>query len=195
MQGLRPFPLKDGLMRRWSRFPQRRQLKRVRLAALIALAIGVAALAPGGWLDSLRRRWADPFPSQITGSARLIDGDSLWVGLYEVRLKGIDAPEGRQTCRRDGAIWKCGDAARDALSHMIERQTVTWDVRDRDRYNRLLADCRAGDRNLNAGMVAAGMAVAYGGYWREEAQAKAARRGLWDSQFETPRQWRDANPK
>jgi endonuclease YncB( thermonuclease family) len=181
-------------MRRWPRFPQRRQLKRVRLAALIALAIGVSALAPGGWVESLRRRWADPFPNQITGSARLIDGDSLWVGLYEVRLKGIDAPEGRQTCRRDGAIWRCGDAARDALSHMIERQTVTCDVRDRDRYNRLLADCRAGDRNLNAGMVAAGMAVGYGGYWREEAEAKAARRGLWNSQFDTPRQWRDANP-
>jgi endonuclease YncB( thermonuclease family) len=40
-------------------------------------------------------------------------------------------------------------------------------------------------------MVADGMAVSYGGYWREEREAKAARRGIWASEFQVPRQWRD----
>jgi endonuclease YncB( thermonuclease family) len=158
---------------------------------LIALAVGVALFSRGGWLYALRQHWADPFPNHISGLARPIDGDSLWVGMYEVRLKGIDAPEGRQTCRRNGTTWNCGDSARAALLSMIGWQTVSCDVSERDLYNRLLAGCRAGDRDLNAGMVAAGMAVAYGGYWREEAEAKAARRGIWDSEFETPQQWRD----
>jgi endonuclease YncB( thermonuclease family) len=161
------------------------------LAALIALAVVVGLLSRGGWLYGLRQRWTDPFPPKISGLARPIDGDSLWVGIYEVRLKGIDAPEGSQTCLRKGATWNCGDAARSALSRMIGWQTVTCDVSERDIYSRLLANCRAGDRDLNAAMVAAGMAVAYGGYWKEEREAKAARRGIWDSEFQTPRNWRD----
>lgn len=177
-------------MRHWSR---RRRLNGVRLAALLALAAAAALLGRGHWPHGMRPDRNDPVPPEVSGWARPIDGDSLWVGSYEVRLEGIDAPEGRQACRRNGATWSCGDAARDALSRMIGRETVTCTVSERDRYGRLLANCRAGDRSLNAGMVTAGMAIAYGGYEREEAAAKAARSGLWDSEFQMPRQWRDEN--
>jgi endonuclease YncB( thermonuclease family) len=177
-------------MRRRFRF-RRRQLKAAHLLALIALAVVVGLLSRGGWLYGLRQRLCDPFPPKISGFARLIDGDSLWVGIYEVRLKGIDAPEGSQTCLRSGAAWNCGNAAREALSHMIGWQTVTCDVSERDIYSRLLAKCHVGDRDLNAAMVSTGMAVAYGGYWKEEGEAKAARRGIWASDFQTPRQWRN----
>lgn len=177
-------------MQRWSR---RRRLKVARLAALLAMAAAGTFLSRNQWLPGMRPDRSDPFPPQVSGWARLIDGDSLWVGSHEVRLKGIDAPEGRQTCRRNGVTWSCGDAARDALSRMVGRETIICAVSERDKYGRLLASCRAGDRNLNAGMVTAGMAVAYGGYERDEAAAKAARRGIWDSEFQMPRQWRDEN--
>lgn len=177
-------------MRRWSR---RQRLKIARLAALVALAAAAALLGRGHWSQGMRTDRNDPFPPEVSGWARPIDGDSLWVGAHEVRLKGIDAPEGRQTCRRNGATWSCGDAAREALSRMIGRETIACAVSERDRYGRLLASCSVGDRNLNAEMVTAGMAVAYGGYEREEAVAKAARRGIWDSEFQMPRQWRDEN--
>lgn len=175
-------------MRGWSRA---RRLKAVRLAALVALAVAVAVF--GKWRDARHPDRNAPFPAAISGSGQPIDGDSLRVGGHEVRLKGIDAPEGRQTCRRNGAIWRCGDAARDALNRMISGETVSCAVSERDRYGRLLARCRSGDRDLNAAMVDAGMAVAYGGYEREQAAAKAARRGLWESEFQMPRQWRDDN--
>lgn len=178
-------------MRRRFRFKRRRRLKAAHLAALIGLAVVVGLLGRGGWLYGLRQRWTDPFPPKISGLARLIDGDSLWVGIHEVRLKGIDAPEGSQTCLRKGATWNCGEAARGALSRMIGWQTVTCDVSERDIYSRLLANCQAGGVDLNAAMVAAGMAVAYGGYWKEEREAKAARRGIWNSEFQAPRRWRD----
>lgn len=107
-------------MRHWSR---RRRLKGMRLAALLALAAAAALLGRGHWPHGMRPDRNDPVPPEVSGWARPIDGDSLWVGSYEVRLEGIDAPEGRQACRRNGATWSCGDAARDALSRMIGRET------------------------------------------------------------------------
>jgi len=179
---------KTGVWQNWSRA---RRLKAVRLAALVALALVVAYLQRGRGA-----RHADPgapFPPSVSGRAELIDGDSLRVGGHEVRLKGIDAPEGRQTCSRSGAPWRCGDAARDALSRMIGGEAIACAVSERDQFGRLLAKCRVGDRNLNADMVAAGMAVAYGAYEREQAAAKSERRGIWGSEFQMPRQWRDEN--
>jgi endonuclease YncB( thermonuclease family) len=168
-------------------------VKAVRLGLLVALALAVAFFGRGRFDERRHADSAAPFPADVSGRAAPIDGDSLWVGNHEVRLKGIDAPEGRQTCRRNGEVWRCGDAARAALSDMIGGETVFCAVSERDRYGRLLARCRARDRDLNAGMVGAGMAVAYGGYEREEAAAKAARRGVWDSDFQMPRQWREKN--
>jgi len=41
----------------------------------------------------------------FTGTARPIDGDSLYVGNTEVRLFGIDAPEYHQVCTRGSLPW------------------------------------------------------------------------------------------
>jgi endonuclease YncB( thermonuclease family) len=133
---------------------------------------------------------SDPFPPSVSGWAKPIDGDSLWVGSSEVRLKGIDAPEGRQTCWRDGKTWYCGEAARGELVDAIGGESVTCEISERDVYGRLLGRCTAGGRDLNAGMVEAGMAVAYGGYTHEEAEAKSAARGIWAGEFDPPRKWR-----
>lgn len=131
-----------------------------------------------------------PLPEAVKGAGRPIDGDSLWVGRDEVRLKGIDAPEGRQSCTRAGASWPCGDAARDELRRLIGKDVVECRASERDKHGRVLGYCRAGNRDLNAGMVASGLALAYGGYLREEGEAKARKRGLWSGEFERPRDWR-----
>jgi|CXWK01.1.fsa_nt_gi endonuclease YncB( thermonuclease family) len=131
-----------------------------------------------------------PLPDAVKGAGRTIDGDSLWVGKDEVRLKGIDAPEGRQTCQRDGRDWACGDAARDELRRLIGKDMVECRAVERDKHGRVLGYCKAGGRDLNAGMVASGFALAYGSYLREEGEAKSRRRGLWAGEFERPRDWR-----
>jgi endonuclease YncB( thermonuclease family) len=132
-----------------------------------------------------------PVPSgDIEGVARLVDGDSFFLDGQEVRLKGIDAPEGRQTCRRAGQLWSCGEDSRRELQRLIAGARIVCHSIERDQHGRLLAYCRAGNRDLNRGMVASGMALSFGGYLKEETAARMARRGLWGSEFERPRDWR-----
>lgn len=126
----------------------------------------------------------------VEGVARIIDGDSLFVGGREVRMQGIDAPEGRQNCRRDGREYACGEEARKLLQRLIARRNVFCKGLDIDKHDRLLALCKAGDIDLNREMVAQGYAVSYGRFRDEEQAAKSARRGIWAGEFTQPRDWR-----
>ena len=127
---------------------------------------------------------------EASGRARLVDGDSLFVDGLEIRLKNIDAPEGRQTCQRKGKNWRCGQEATRRLRRFINRRTISCKGDHYDKHNRLLAFCSVGKHELNKWMVQEGWAVAFGGYRREEQAAKRARKGIWSSRFQRPRAWR-----
>ena len=43
-----------------------------------------------------------PAQADVTGSPRVIDGDTIWIGETKIRLYGIDAPKAKQLCHRDG---------------------------------------------------------------------------------------------
>jgi endonuclease YncB( thermonuclease family) len=132
----------------------------------------------------------------LIGAARAIDGDSLRLAGEELRLQGLDAPESRQNCTdATGRSVDCGRASRRALEALLSRGLVTCDIGKIDRYGRGLAQCRQGETDINATLVREGHAVAYGGYRAEEAEAKAAGRGLWALQFERPETWRRMHPR
>lgn len=132
----------------------------------------------------------------LSGVADVRDGDSLEIGGSRIRLEGIDAPELAQTCRRNGRVWACGEAARNHLADLISGQRVHCTSHQRDRYQRWLADCHAGGRHLNRQMVDDGMAVSFGRrYGAAEAGARQAGRGLWSSEFQRPQRWRRQNPR
>jgi endonuclease YncB( thermonuclease family) len=132
--------------------------------------------------------------SSFGGPADPIDGDSLTVSGIEVRLFGIDAPEGKQQCSRDGQAWPCGEAAAGKLRALVEGQTVSCRARGRDTYGRAVSVCSAGGIELNKTMVAQGWATAFRAYAKDyvadELRAKAARLGIWDSTFELPSDYR-----
>ena len=141
-----------------------------------------------------------PFPGSgsggiIEGHARVIDGDSVVVAGREMRLKGIDAPEGRQHCTRNGVDWACGEEARRHLQSLIGGSSLTCRGVEADQHKRLLAVCESSGLSLNAAMVEDGFAVSYGSYRAEEESARSAKRGLWSGEFERPKEWRDQHQR
>lgn len=138
----------------------------------------------------------DPPPPPVAGNARASDGDSFRLGDDRVRLLGLDAPELAQQCdAEDGGQWPCVRAARDRMAALLSSGPVDCRPEDNDQYGRLLAYCTAGGRDLGAVMVSEGLAISSGSYWSEEADARAARRGIWAGGFDTPRSWRDDHPR
>ncbi len=97
--------------------------------------------------------------ADIAGPAKVIDGDTIEISGQWIRLHGIDAPEGRQTCGRDTVTWLCGAEATRALRRFIDGRRATCQEHDVDRYGRI-AFCHAGGQDLNGRLVAEGMALA-----------------------------------
>lgn len=132
--------------------------------------------------------------STFTGTARSIDGDSLYVGDTEVRLFGIDAPEFKQSCTRNGQPWSCGAAAADQLSKLVTGKQVRCVEMDTDEHGRTVARCSVGNVDVNRAMVTSGYAVAYRrysfAYVSAEQAAKAHSRGLWSGKFRMPDEFR-----
>ncbi|WP_273688484.1 thermonuclease family protein [Ketogulonicigenium vulgare] len=131
----------------------------------------------------------------LTGTATVIDGDTIEIHGTRIRLHGIDAPEGRQTCTRGGEEWRCGPAAANFLSDFIDRRTVACRHRDTDRYGRTVATCVVAGSDLGAVMVRQGYALAYrqyggGIYDGQERAAERERRGIWAGEFVAPWDWR-----
>lgn len=128
------------------------------------------------------------------GNTRVIDADTLDVSGQRIRLHGIDAPEGAQTCTLlNGREWYCGRAGAQALKDKIGGSPVVCETKDIDRYRRIVAVCRAEGVDR---LVEQGWALAYREYSRDyvaaEAEALAARRGVWSGEFQMPWDWRRA---
>lgn len=148
------------------------------LAAIALVAVAAGLLGPGY--------------APVTGPARASDGDSFRLGGERIRLLDIDAPELDQTCEdAAGAEWPCGRAARSEMARLLASGDVDCQPQDRDQYGRLLARCDVAGRDLAAAMVVSGLALANGGYFAEEREAREARRGIWQGDFISPRAWRD----
>ena len=156
-------------------------------AALCLLVIGATATV------------ADDLPWSLGGRVvvtAVSDGDTIRSGQLRIRLHGIDAPERQQHCTTpEGARWACGNAARDALKTLVASvAALDCQITGVDRYGRLIMRCFAGEVDVGARLVRAGMALAYrryaDDYIADEEAARAARLGLWAGQFDAPWEWR-----
>lgn len=134
----------------------------------------------------------------LRGRATVSDGDSLKIGRQAIRLDGVDAFELGQSCLRDRRRWDCGREARDWLKRAVAQQEVACTLMSRDRYQRWIAHCAVGRDSLNAGIVEAGLALAYvrhsKAYVNVERRAQGRRVGVWARgvEFEKPWDWRAA---
>lgn len=151
---------------------------RILAAIAIALTTALAVPTPIGALE-------------LSGRARVIDGDTIVLGSRRIRLHGIDAPESAQICQtRDGGAYSCGGVAADRLRALIGAERVSCNSEERDRYGRLISTCRAGGRDLGAEMVRRGWARAYlrysGDYAELEKEARQNKVGIWSGTFQNP---------
>ena len=132
--------------------------------------------------------------ADISGPARVTDGDTIKIGTTRIRLHGIDAPEKGQNCEKRGQLWRCGQVSTKFLRYLINSQTVTCIGNTIDRYKRLIAVCYANGIDLNAALVDAGLALAYRKYSAQyvpnEENARQAKKGMWAGSFVSPWDWR-----
>ena len=108
----------------------------------------------------------------ISGTPRIVDGDTLVIDGTRIRLHGIDAPEARQTCQRDGLDWLCGQEASKALREYVGEADLRCERLDTDRYGRMVAKCFMPDgTDLGEWMVSSGWALAYRRYSKDNEPA------------------------
>ncbi len=131
--------------------------------------------------------------SNLYGTVKIIDGDSIEIKNEKIRFLGIDAFEKKQECiRKDGTKYKCGEAAISNLLMIISGQPIRCMAKKKDRYKRWLATCYIVKLDISENMVLYGNAFSYMSkkYKNVENEAKKVRAGAWAGEFIFPWEWR-----
>lgn len=175
------------------------------LVAVCALG-GAAVLAvnsTGLRLPSFASLPSLPFSTAampLEGKAGVLATDLLRLGDTAVRLSGIEVPDRDQRCSRAASgnsakSWACGEEARDALARLVRGQSLKCEVGQKDAAGIASGRCLAGRTDIGEALVRGGHAFAESGlvatYRTAEAEAKAAKAGLWSgAEPERPAVWR-----
>ena len=137
---------------------------------------------------------------EISGTARVIDGDSLEIAGIRLSLAGVDAAEPGQRCARGEKLVDCGIAAGAQLSDLTAGVTVSCVMLGlgdpaHDAVEGIRARCASDGYDLSEGMVYTGWALVEPGaallYRNFQRDAEASERGLWRYRFVTPWEWRE----
>jgi endonuclease YncB( thermonuclease family) len=175
----------------------------MRLFHVVSVVVSVASALITNPMSAARVLASEPSIAahRLSGTARALDGDTLDLstdrGVVRIRLQGIDAAEGGQRCNmRWIGTWDCGRAATIALEQLVAGNSVVCDTEGVDKYGRTLGVCHAAGRTINGDLVREGLAWAFVQYSTrfaaEEAEARHARRGIWQAATQTPWDWRAA---
>ena len=128
---------------------------------------------------------------------RVVDGDTIHLNGEKIRFTGIDTPELKQTCIKEGFINPCGVTAKEILIVKIGDNKVECISEGKDRYKRTLAECFVNDESLSSYLVRSGYAFAYRRYSKkfipDEDYAKDNKIGMWSMKFQYPWDYRKNN--
>ena len=121
---------------------------------------------------------------------KIVDGDTIHLNGDKIRFSGIDTPELKQTCIKDGVKNPCGIIAKKILIDKIGSNKVECISEGKDRYKRTLAECFVNGESLSSYLVRSGYAFAYRKYSKkfipDEDYAKANKLGMWAMKFQYP---------
>ena len=127
----------------------------------------------------------------------VVDGDTIHLNGEKIRFTGIDTPELKQTCIKQGVKDYCGVTAKKILIDKISNKTVECISEGKDQYKRTLAECFVNNESLSSHLVRSGYAFAYRKYSKkfieDENFAKVNQIGMWSMKFEYPWDFRKNN--
>jgi endonuclease YncB( thermonuclease family) len=128
---------------------------------------------------------------------KITDGDTIKINGEKIRFSGIDTPELKQTCIKDGVKNLCGITAKQILADKIANNKVKCVSEGKDQYKRTLAECFVNNESLSAYLVKSGYAFAYRKYSKkfikDEDYARIKKIGMWSMTFEFPWDYRRNN--
>ncbi|MDA7750178.1 thermonuclease family protein [Candidatus Pelagibacter sp.] len=128
---------------------------------------------------------------------KVVDGDTIHLNGEKIRFTGIDTPELKQTCIKEGIENPCGITAQKILINKIGNNIVECISEGRDQYKRTLAECFVNNESLSSYLVRSGYAFAYRKYSKkfieDENYAKANKLGMWSMEFDYPWDYRKNN--
>ena len=128
---------------------------------------------------------------------KVTDGDTIKINGEKIRFSGIDTPELKQTCIKNGIENSCGIKAKKILTEKIGNNMVNCISEGKDQYKRTLAECFVNNESLSSYLVQSGYAFAYRKYSKkfikDEDQARMKKIGMWSMKFEYPWDYRRKN--
>ena len=128
---------------------------------------------------------------------KITDGDTIKINGEKIRFSGIDTPELKQTCLKEGVKNFCGKEAKQILIDKIADNKISCIREGKDRYKRTLAECFVNDESLSSYLVRSGYAFAYRKYSKkfiiDEDYARVNKLGMWSMEFEYPWHFRRNN--
>ena len=128
---------------------------------------------------------------------KVVDGDTIHLNGEKIRFTGIDTPELKQTCIKDGVKDYCGIKAKEILIEKIAQNKVECISERKDQYKRTLAECFVNNESLSSYLVRSGYAFAYRKYSdkfiTDENYARVNKIGMWSMKFDYPWDYRKKN--
>ena len=125
---------------------------------------------------------------------KVVDGDTIHINGEKIRFTGIDTPELKQICIKNGVDDICGVTAKKILIEKIADNKVECISEGKDRYKRTLAECFVNNESLSSYLVRSGYAFAYRKYSKkfikDENYAKINQLGMWAMNFDYPWDYR-----
>ncbi len=128
----------------------------MRLGMALVVAMGILALISGGVVDGIRGQiealTSSPSAGEqqrvvsadVSGRARVLDGDTIEVSGVRVRLQGLHCPEAGEPG---------GGAATNAMRGLTRGQHVTCSLTGERSYDRIIGTWHVGDTDLTAAII------------------------------------------
>jgi micrococcal nuclease len=138
----------------------------------------------------------------ISGKPIITDGDTFrYKGGIKIRLFGVDTPEKNQKCEAKGACYPCGQEATKFVQSFIGKSDLVCDLTGDKTYDRYVASCSVGGKDLGEALIAAGLGFPYREFLKKspleapyiaaEIRAQSRAVGMHRGRFIPPADWRN----